>query len=391
MGDVVRAWGDTLRKTSALTSAQHEVLRVLARCRTAALGGHLAVCDHCGHATPVYNSCRNRHCPTCQSLEQHRWLEARRARILPTRYFHVVFTLPQELRAIVRHNREALFARLFGAASQTLLALAKDPRRLGAIPAITMVLHTWTRELLFHPHLHAVVSAGGLSPEGSRWVPTQGNYLFPVKVLARLFRGKLRAALIDGLASGAIELPPDSAPDVLDQLRLVLYRTDWVVYAKAPFGGAEQVYAYLGRYTHRVGISNARLRAVDDEGVTFATKKGGQLTLSGVEFLRRFVDHVLPKGFTRIRHYGLLAPCHATTTLERARALLAPPTPVAPTTEPSHTTPGGTPSPPPTWVERLQALTGVDAGQCSRCNVGRLARRPLDEASPASASGWDTS
>jgi len=388
MGDIVRAYGDALRETSALTSAQHEVLRVLARCRTAALGGHLAVCDHCGHATPVYNSCRNRHCPTCQSLEQHRWLEARRERILPTRYFHVVFTLPQELRAIVQYNREALFARLFGAASQTLLTLAKDPRRLGALPAITMVLHTWTRELAFHPHLHAVVSAGGLSPDGARWVPTRKDYLFPVKVLARLFRAKLRVALIEGLASGAVTLPPDSAPDVLDQLRTALYRTDWVVYAKAPFGGAQQVYAYLGRYTHRVGISNARLRAMDERGVTFATKKGGQLTLSGVDFLRRFVAHVLPKGFTRIRHYGLLAPCHATTTLERARVLIAPPTTAVSTPAPAAT-PTNVETPQPTWVERLMALTGADAGRCSRCNVGRLARRPLDEA--PREPGWDTS
>jgi len=244
LGDIVRVFADALRETSVLTSAQHEVLFALARCRTAALGGHLAVCDHCGHATPVYNSCRNRHCPTCQSLDQHRWLESRRARILPTRYFHVVFTLPEALRAIVRHNPTALFAMLFHAASQTLLALARDPRRLGALPAITMVLHTWTRELLFHPHIHAVVSAGGLSLDGTRWVPTKGDYLFPVKVLAKLFRGKLRAALVEGLASGTVTLPPNSAPDVLDQLRTALYRTNWVVYAKAPFGGAEQVYAY---------------------------------------------------------------------------------------------------------------------------------------------------
>jgi hypothetical protein len=222
MGDLVRVFADALRETCALTSAQHEVLIALSRCRTAALGGHLAVCDTCGHATPVYNSCRNRHCPTCQSLDQHRWLEARRERILPTRYFHVVFTLPEALREIVRYNRTALFAMLFQAASQTLLALARDPRRLGALPAITMVLHTWTRELLFHPHLYAVVSAGGLSPDGARWVPTKGDYLFPVKVLAKLFRGKLRAALIEGLASGAVTLPPNSTPDVLDQLRTAL-------------------------------------------------------------------------------------------------------------------------------------------------------------------------
>lgn len=389
MGDIARAFGDALRETSALTSAQHAVLTALTRCRTAALGGHLAVCDHCGHATPVYNSCRDRHCPTCQGLDQRRWLEARRERILPTRYFHVVFTLPDALRAIVRHHRTALFAMLFEAASQTLLALSRDPRRLGGLPAITMVLHTWTRELLFHPHLHAVVSAGGLSPDGARWVPTRGKgtYLFPAKVLARLFRAKLRALLIEALASGAVTLPPTSAPDVLDQLRTALYRTDWVVYAKAPFGGAEHVYAYLGRYTHRVGISNARLRTMDERGVTFATKGGRECTLPGVEFLRRFVDHVLPKGFTRIRHYGLLAPCHATTTLERARALLTPMTTVGAgavgasslSAEPM----------PPTWVERLMALTGIDADRCVRCGLGRLVRQPLD--GRPTPSSWDTS
>ena len=381
MGEIVRAFGDALRETSSLTSAQHEVLRALARCRTAALGGHLSVCDTCGHTTPVYNSCRNRHCPTCQSLDQHRWLEARRARILPTRYFHVVFTLPEALRTVVRFNREALFAMLFEAASQTLLALARDPRRLGALPAITMVLHTWTRELLFHPHIHAVVSAGGLSPDGARWVPIAGDYLFPVKVLARLFRGKFRAALKAGLATGAVKLPPDSAPDALTRLDEALYRTDWVVYAKAPFGGAEQVYGYLGRYTHRVGISNARLRTVDERGVTFATKGGGQCTLSGVDFLRRFVDHVLPKGFTRIRHYGLLAPCHATGTLEKARVLLSPP--ARPPATPSATAATQGASGTPTWIERLLALTGVDARRCPCCETGRLMREPLAEVTAA--------
>ena len=247
--------------------------------------------------------------------------------------------------------------------------------------------------MLFHPHIHAVASAGGLSPDGNHWVPTKGDYLFPVKVIAKLFRGKLRAALIEGLASGKVTLPPNSAPDVLDQLRAALYHTDWVVYARAPFGGAEQVYAYLGRYTHRVGISNARIRTMDERGVTFATKGGRECTLSGVEFLRRFVDHVLPNGFTRIRHYGLLAPCHATTTLERARVLIAPPQPT--TTAATPPAPGDTPTnvetPQLTWVERLMALTGIDADRCSRCGTGRLVRWPLDDRPTPSRSPWDTS
>ena len=287
-----------------------------------------------------------------------------------------MFTLPEALRAIVRYNREALFAMLFQAASQTLLALCRDPRRLGATPAITMVLHTWTRELLFHPHIHAVVSAGGLSPDGARWVPIRGDYLFPVKVLAKLFRGKFRAALMEGLSSGKITLPPDSPPGALQRIDAAC-KTPWVVYAKAPFGGAEQVYSYLGRYTHRVGISNARLRTMDERGVTFATRDGGQCTLSGAEFLRRFVDHVLPKGFTRIRHYGLLSASHATTTLEHARSLLSPPPPSSP---PAATASPAPQQPKPTWIERLLALTGVDVRRCPRCETGHLVRHPLSEA-----------
>lgn len=377
MGDIVRAHGGAVRATGAWSPAQHAVLDALGRCRTAALGGHLVVCDTCAHATPVYNSCRNRHCPTCQSLDQHRWIEQREARILPTGYFHVVFTLPEGLRALVQYNRAALFALLFAAASQTLLTLARDPRHLGAMPAITMVLHTWTRQLLFHPHVHAIVSAGGLSLDGARWIPSRANYLFPVKVISRLFRLTFRAALIDALGSSAVRLPPDGPPDVLDRLHDAL-RSEWVVYAKAPFGGAEKVYRYLGRYTHRVGISNARILAMDARGVTFATKGGRTLTLEGEEFLRRFLQHVLPKGFTKIRHYGLLAPCHATTTLERARALLAPST----AARLPPTTPLADGVSPQSWIECLLALTGRDATRCPHCASGRLMRRPLDDRPP---------
>jgi hypothetical protein len=384
MGDIVRAYGDALRATSALRSEQHEVLAALARCRTAALGGHLAVCAGCGHKTPVYNSCRNRHCPTCQNLDEHRWLEARHARILPTRYVHVVFTLPEVLRPIVRANARVLYAMLFEAASQTLLTLAKDPRRLGALPSITMVLHTWTRELLFHPHLHAVVSAGGLSPDGARWITKKGAYLFPVKVMAKLFRGKFRALLLAALTKGTVTLPEACGPNVLNDLRRALLATRWVVYAKAPFGGAAQVYAYLGRYTHRVGISNARLRTVDARGVTFATKKGREIALPGEEFLRRFMEHVLPKGFTRIRHYGLLAASHATTTLERARVLLTP----TPTVAPTAVIPTATPAP-SSWQERLQRISGHDATRCAHCGMGHVMRVPLVGGVPVA--GWDTS
>ena len=319
MGDIVRAFGDALRETSALRSAQHEVLTALARCRTAALGGHLAVCDHCGHATPVDNSCRNRHCPTCQGLDQHRWIEARRERILPTRYFHVVFTLPEALRAIVRHNRTALFAMLFQAASQTLLALAHDPRRLGALPAITMVLHT--------------VDAGAALPSPPPRGGERGRPLARRRALGA-DEGRLplpgegdREALPRVCCARRWSRPSRQAPSrcrrtadptcSMSFVRRSTARTGWST-RRRPSAAPSRCTRTAGRYTHRVGISNARIRTMDERGVTFATKGGRECTLSGVEFLRRFVDHVLPKGFTRIRHYGLLAPCHATTTLERA-------------------------------------------------------------------------
>jgi hypothetical protein len=371
IGDIARSYGAALRDSCVLSPEQHAVLRAIERCRTAALGGHRYVCDHCGYTVPVYNSCRNRHCPTCQSLEQHRWLERRRQRILPTAYFHVVFTLPAELRSIVLAQREPLFTMLMRAASETLLALAHDDKRLGATPAITMVLHTWTRQLLFHPHVHAIVSAGGLrTGEHPRWVCGNDRYLFPVKVMAKLFRRLFRTALLHAIETGDVTVPCDSNAAV----QAALFDKRWVVYVKAPFGGAEQVFNYLGRYTHRVGISNARILRTDAQGVTFSTKNDGTCTLSQVEFLRRLLLHVLPKGFHKIRHYGLSSASHVRLgTLERARSLLLP----------THTD-GAQPTDsvrdtPQTWVECLLALTGVDLLRCPRCSTGRMIPHPLCE------------
>lgn len=249
IGDIARAHGEALRASCVLSSAQHLVLSALERCRTAALGGHLYTCDSCGHSVPMYNSCRNRHCPTCQSLEQNKWLERRRDTILPVPYFHLVFTLPSELRPIVAMHRERMFALMFEAASKTVLILSRDPKRLGGTPAVTKVLHTWTRNLTFHPHLHAIVSAGAFSSEGA-WVASDKGYLFPVKVMARLFRRLFREALLCAIDKGELAIAVEhEAP-----MRRALFQTKWVVYAKAPFGGAEQVYNYLGRYTHRGGI-----------------------------------------------------------------------------------------------------------------------------------------
>jgi hypothetical protein len=371
VGDIARASGAALRDSCALSPEQHVVLRAIERCRTAALGGHLHVCGSCGHTVPVYNSCRNRHCPSCQSLEQHRWLERRRARILPVPYFHVVFTLPAELRAIVLSQREKLFTMLMQAASQTLLTLAHDDKRLGATPAITIVLHTWTRELVFHPHVHAIVSAGGLrTDEHPRWVHGNKRYLFPVKVMAKLFRRLFRTALLDAIEGGSVHVPAGSAAT----LRAALFDKRWVVYAKRPFGSAEQVFSYLGRYTHRVGISNARLVRSDASTVTFSTKNGGTCTLSHVEFLRRLLQHVLPKGFHKIRHYGLASASHVRLgSLDRANSLLVPDSKRA---NPAAAAVGGAPQ---TWLECLLSLTGVDILRCPRCETGQMSRQPLPE------------
>jgi hypothetical protein len=391
VGDIARAHGDALRARCALTPEQHAVVRALERCRTAALGGHLHVCESCDYSVPIYNSCRNRHCPTCQSLEQNKWLERRRETILPTPYFHVVFTLPEELRAVVATNREQLFGMLFEAASKTLLTLARDPKRLGGMPAITMVLHTWTRELIFHPHVHAIVSAGALS-EDDTWVTSRTDYLFPVKVMARLFRRIMRELLLSAVDGGDVQL----APGLVEPMRRALFEKKWVVYAKAPFGGADQVYNYLGRYTHRVGLSNARIRSVDARGVTFATKNGRTCTLEPVEFLRRFLLHVLPKGFHKIRHYGLCSSHHVgAETLIKVRALLESPQAMRVETTPprdahSAETPTGTV--PDSWVDCMLALTGIDVLRCPRCQHGRMLRVPLETCELGSpAVGQDTS
>jgi Putative transposase/Transposase zinc-binding domain len=342
------------------------------------------VCDSCGYAVPMYNSCRNRHCPTCQSLEQHKWLERRRETILPVPYFHLVFTLPSELRPITRMNPERVFALMFQAASQTVLLLSQDKKRLGGTPALTMVLHTWTRELTFHPHVHAIVSAGALSPDGV-WLHSRPDYLFPVKVMARLFRRLFREALLEAIDAGQLSVVAEQQA----QMRRALFETKWNVYAKAPFGGAEQVYSYLGRYTHRVGISNARILRADEHAVTFATKNGRTCTLTPVEFLRRFLLHVLPRGFHKLRHYGLCSSHHiAQGTIATLRNTLGTPaTNSAPPPSPGHDLPVMTETDdstsPQTWLECMLALTGLDVLRCPRCAHGRMVRVALQLASGA--------
>jgi hypothetical protein len=386
VADIVRLHGEAFVRAHVLSPDQHAVLRAIARCRTAALGGHVDVCDECGYAAVAYNSCRNRHCPKCQAVAQARWIEQRMQRVLPTHAFHVVFTLPSELHGLVMANRKTLFDLLFASAAQALLELGRDPRWLGAELGITSVLHTWTRDLRFHPHVHCIVSGGGLSPDGERWIATRPDFLFPVRVLGALFRGKFLASLARLYDRGQLRLdgPAAKLADAarFARMRDKLYRARWVVYSKRPFGGPEQVFQYLGRYTHRVGLSNRRLVSLDERGVTFRTRGEQTATLAPVEFLRRFLLHVLPKGFVKIRHHGLMAASNVTTRLATARGLLegAQPQPAP-----------SAPCAPRDFREIILALTGVDLRRCPRCGAFTMRRVPLDSPTVPCPIAYDTS
>jgi hypothetical protein len=337
VGDIFRACSEDYAACHPVSAAQSAVLRRLAACRTAALGGHVDACAGCGYTRISYNSCRDRHCPKCQAAKRAAWLETRLERLLPVEYFHVVFTLPAALHALMLHHPRRLYDLLFQAASQTLLTLAADPKRLGAQIGVTAILHTWGQNLSFHPHLHCVVTGGGLSPEGDRWIAGRRGYFLPVKVLGRLFRGKFLAGIRAAWAAGELTFG-GSVTDLADPTTFRrwldgLYRQDWVVYAKRPFGGAEQVFRYLGRYSHRVAISNSRLLAFEDGRVSFRWKDYADdnrtkvMELDADEFIRRFLLHVLPRRFVRIRHFGLLAARNVTTKLQRCRELLTVATP----------------------------------------------------------------
>jgi predicted Zn-ribbon and HTH transcriptional regulator len=366
IADIVRQHRAALEAEVHLTLAQRRVLSAIALCRTAALGGHVDACRSCGFERPAYNSCRNRHCPKCQALRQEKWIAARTERLLPVRHFHVVFTLPSELRALGRRFPREVFGALFSAASETLLELGDT--RLEARLGITMVLHTWTRELGFHPHVHALVTAGGLATDGSRWAPSNRKYLFPVKVMGALLRGKMMAALRALHARGAFASFEDFAdPEGFDQLMQKLARAKkWIVYAKRPFKRVDHVLKYLGRYTHRVGIANSRLVDVRDDAVTFRTKNGKTVTVTPVEFLRRFVQHVLPDGLHKIRHYGLYAGAAEDARLVAQEHL----EPASPRTELTTAT---------TWRDQLRDVTGLDVERCPRCGE-HVEHRPVPAA-----------
>lgn len=373
IADIVRRHRTALEAELHLTRDQRRVLSAIELCRTAALGGHVDVCRSCGYEHPSYNSCRNRHCPKCQALAQERWIAARSRRLLPVRHFHVVFTLPSELRGLVKYRPREIFDVLFSAASQTLLELAET--RLGGRLGVTMVLHTWTRDLRFHPHVHAIVTAGAaVLGQPTRWIASSRKYLFPVRVMGALLRGKALDALRDLHARGRFDDFDDFAdPEAFDRLMARLARARWIVYAKKPFREAIHVLRYLGRYTHRVAISSSRIVDVTDDAVAFRTKDGKTVTLSPIEFLRRFVEHVLPDGFHKIRHCGLYSGALVDTALAAARASL-----------PRASISEAVLAEPPSWSELLRQLTDRDVDRCPMCGglLERISVAPTARAPP---------
>jgi hypothetical protein len=365
LADIVRAHTHEL---GAVTPQQGHVLSAIAACRTPSLGGHRFRCDSCGHSLTSYNSCRNRHCPQCQALSQARWVEKRQADLLPVEYFHVVFTIPSELHDIFLAHPAAAYNQLFATAAESLTTLTTDPRHLGAQIGAMGVLHTWTQILGYHPHVHFIVAGGGPSPDGARWVSCRRGFFLPVRALSLLFRGKLLAALESGLKNGQITSPRNG-----NALRLLkrAARKKWTVYAKPSFVGPEHVLRYLGRYTHRIAISNRRLVSFADGKVTFlyqdraAGDKTRTRTLPAVQFLRCFLLHTLPPGFVRIRYFGGLSHAKRKSWLAISRQLLA----EAGVQLPADAADDAAAE---NWQELLLRLTGFDVTRCPACSTGRL-------------------
>jgi hypothetical protein len=375
VADIFRQVGPAYRQdhADAISAGQRRVMRAVERCRTAALGGHVEQCDACGHQRIAFNSCRDRHCPKCQSLVRAQWLEDRQADLLPVEYFHVVFTVPQEIAAIAYQNKAVVYDILFHATAETLRTIAADRRHLGAEIGFIAILHTWGQNLLHHPHLHCVVPGGGVAPDGRRWIGCRPGFFLPVRVLSRLFRrlflAQLRQAFDDAELRFFNSLEGLQDPDAFARYLAPVARAEWIVYAKPPFGGPQHVLDYLGRYTHRVAISNNRLIDFADDQVAFAWKdyrhesRRKIMHLNAQEFMRRFLLHVLPTGFQRIRHYGLLANRYREIKLDRCRQLLAAP---APEVE--------VPAAPLDYRDHYQRLTGVSLRDCPHCGRGQMVR-----------------
>jgi hypothetical protein len=341
VADIFRSHGAAWRAANAghVSLAQLKVMSAIERCRTAALGGHVEQCEDCHHTRIAYNSCRNRHCPKCQASAALDWLEDRKAELLPVGYFHLVFTVPAEIADIAYHNKRIIYGLLFKASSQVTLTIARDPRHLGARIGITSVLHTWGSAMPHHPHIHMIVPGGGISLDATSWISCRPNFFLPVRVLSRLFRRVFLDMLSQAHDAGQLKFF-NQHTGLADRAKFTAFlkplrKTEWVVYAKEPFSGPEAVLAYLSRYTHRVAISNHRLVSLNNDAVTFKWKdyraKGAEryktMTLPVFEFIRRFLMHVLPTGFHRIRHYGLFANGNRASNIAKARELLAVPQP----------------------------------------------------------------
>jgi len=375
VADIFRRYGEAYRERhgASMSMMQRRVMNSVELCRTAALGGHLERCDQCGHERNCFNSCRDRHCPKCQSLARARWIEDRQSELLEVPYFHVVFTVPEKIAAIAYQNKKVVYGILFCTMAQTLTTIAADPEHLGAEIGFFAVLHSWGQNLQFHPHLHCVVPGGGLSPDGQRWISCRPNFFLPVRVLSYLFRRLFLQSLKKAFDSGKLRflggLQPLTEPVTFAQQCAELKDKEWVVYAKRPFAGPQQVLDYVGRYTHRVAISNNRLLDIEDDRVCFQWKDyrtGGQIktmTLSADEFIRRFLLHLLPNGFQRIRYYGLLGNRHRKEKLSHCRRLLGlqmpDQHPVVPVQE--------------DYRDRYEDLTGSSLRQCPQCQRGRMA------------------
>ena len=371
VADVLRRYGDAFRASLAtpLTALQRRVLSAVERCRTAALGGQVEQCDRCGHRRLCYRSCRNRHCPKCQWSARADWLDKRRGELLDCEYFHVVFTLPQQIAALALQNKRALFGILCQAASRTLREIAADPKHLGVETGFLAVLHSWGQALQFHPHLHCVVAGGGIAPAGDRWIACRPGFFLPVRVLSRRFRTLFLHQLERAFRAGKLRFPgslaPLADPAAFHRYLRPLRQAEWVVYSKPPFAGPAQVLAYLARYTHRVAISNHRLLSIDNGQVRFHWRdyrhhnKRKTMSLAAHEFIRRFLLHVLPRQFRKTRYYGFLASCHRGDKLALCRQLLGMPPP-------------DPPDPPPDYRDRFEQLTGDSLRLCPACRAGHM-------------------
>ena len=370
--DVFRHFGPAFRDRhgASLSTARRRAMSAIELCRTAPLGGHAERCDECGHQRIAYNSCRNRNCPKCQGLARAKWLEDRQAELLDVPYFHVVFTLPDEIAAIAFQNQTVVYDILFRAASETLRTIAADPKHLGAEIGFLAVLHTWGQNLLHHPHLHCLVPGGGIAPDGRSWIACRPGFFLPVRVLSRMFRGLFLHHLTQAFAGGKLNFFSVHRhlhePAAFRRYLAPVHRTEWVVYAKRPFAGPAQVLDYVGRYTHRVAISNNRLVSMDNDKVRFRWRdyrdgnRQKTMTLQGGEFIRRFLVHVLPDGFRRIRYYGFLGNCHRAQKLALCRELLG----MVPTARAD---------PPADYRDRFETLTGQSLRACPHCQTGVMA------------------